>query len=121
MQSVVATAQGYCVFLWSTTQLNDLVKFCVNRNVVLCVDTTFNIAKHFWITDTSYRNKRLVRKDSQENPTFLGPVMLHFTKDDSTFRRFALEMVNTDSAVRDLQVIGTDMEAAIYNGLKSEC
>ena len=34
-----------------------------------------------WVTDISYRNKRLINSVSRKHPVFLGSVMTHFTKD----------------------------------------
>ena len=36
-----------------------------------------------WLTDTCYRNKRLINSKSGAHPVFLGLVMLHFTKDEA--------------------------------------
>ena len=44
--------------------------------------------------------------------------MLHFTKDDDAFSRFALEILHTNKEIRKLKQIGVDMESVIYNGFK---
>lgn len=107
------------MFLYSDRQLVDIEQFCCKKddNVPLGVDTTFNLCE-LWLTDTSYRNKRLVRESSGAAPVFLGPCMFHFKKDEEAFSRFALEMRIGNSALKELKAIGVDMESAIFNGFK---
>lgn len=79
-------------------QIKDLVRFCVEGNSVLRVDTTFEIIENFWVTDTSYTNESLISENSGESPDFPGPIMLHFRKDTFTYQAFAshLVMINPD-------------------------
>ena len=95
--------------------MNDLKMFCTHDNnpITLAVDTTFNLCD-LWITDTSYRNQRLINRESQKHPVFLGPMMLHFTKNVETFQRFAMEIVNYNHKLYDIKTVGVDMESAIY-------
>ena len=71
-----------------------------------------------WITDTSYRSQRLLNSGSGKHPVFLDPVMIHFTKDENTFMRFAMEILASNSNLHEIKRIGVDMESAIYNGFK---
>ena len=71
-----------------------------------------------WITNTSYRSQRLLNSGSGKHPVFLDPVMIHFTKDENTFMRFAMETLASNSKLYEIKRIGADMESAIYNGLK---
>ena len=45
--------------------------------------------------------------------------MFHFTKDESAFCRFALELLAADPKLIELKKIGFDMETAIYRGFKN--
>ena len=54
---------------------------------VFAVDTTYNLY-NLWITDTSYRNKRLVNTIDRGTPVNLNPIMVHFTKHEKTFPGF---------------------------------
>ena len=45
--------------------------------------------------------------------------MLHFTKDDETFRRFCAELLSANPKLTDIKTVGVDMESAISNGFKS--
>ena len=122
VQTVLVSDDHYIAFIYTPKQLKDIELFCCNLNdndaCVLGVDTTFNLCD-LWVTDTSYRNKRLISTKSRANPVYLGPVMLHFTKDEEAFRRFCLEMISVNPAISNLRKIGVDMEAAIFNGFKS--
>ena len=72
-----------------------------------------------WITDTSYRNKRIISVRSRNHPVNIGPTMFHFSKDDETFRRFCAEILSSNPNLITLKKLGVDMEAAIFNGFES--
>ena len=67
----------------------------MNKSRVLGIDTTFKLC-NMWITDTSYCNKRLVSSRTRKNPVHLGAVMMHFSKDEGTFRRFCVELISAN-------------------------
>ena len=120
IESIIVKEKAYYYFMSSKRQIADVVKFCCsNDNIsVLGIDTTFNLCD-LWITDSCYKNKRLIKNSTNNHPVFLGPLIFHFTKDDSTFNRFILEMMAMDIGISKLKKIGVDMEIAIYNGIKS--
>jgi len=72
-----------------------------------------------WLTDTCYPNFRLLNNEGK-HPIFLGPSLLHFQKDQFMFGRFAHELCSHKKGIKALQVIGTDLESAIYKGFSSE-
>ena len=74
---------------YTEKQIHDIEKFCTTEleASVLAVDTTFNICD-MRITDTSYRNKRLLNRTTGKHPVLLGPVMLHFSKNEKIFGSF---------------------------------
>jgi len=57
----------------SDSQLVDIEQFCCKKddNVPLRIDTTFNVCE-LWLTDTFYRNKRIVLESSGNSPVFFG-------------------------------------------------
>ena len=124
VQTVLISGDWFLAFIYTERQLTDIVKFCCNlddvSSSVLGVDTTFNLCD-MWLTDTSYRNQRLktVRSNRKRSPVFMGPAMLHHSKDENTFRRFCCELIAAKPELSNIKVIGVDMEAAIYNGFKS--
>ena len=97
VQTILAVKSACVLLLYNDRQINDIKRFsCEGSNPsVLPIDTTFNLCD-LWITDTSYRNKRLINQESGKNPIFVGPMMFHFTKDEGAFSRFALELLATD-------------------------
>ena len=117
IRTISITGKSYQVFLGNDVQLQDVELFCCDNNGVLSVDTTFNLCDS-WVTDTCYYNKSLVNSDGH-NPVFLSPTQIHFQKDSSIFRRFLLEMFAHNPKIRDLRIIGTDQEMAIFNGFSS--
>ena len=120
IESVTVKKGVYYFFLSDQNQLDDIAQFCCSKKdvAVLGVDTTFNLC-NLWATDTCYRNKRLVNPRTGDNPVFLSPTLLHFTKDEFTFSRLALEILAIKPEIGNLKKIGVDMEDAIFNGMKS--
>ena len=115
--SIVNTA--YYVFVYTDKQLHDIKQICCRKDdaVPLAIDTTFNLCD-LWLTDTSYRNKRLLNESTGTSPVFLGPCMFHFTKDEEEFSRFTTEIRIGNSGLDDLKTLGVDIESAIYNEFK---
>ena len=58
-------------------------------------------------------------REPGKNPIFVGPMMLHFTKDEGAFGRFALEILAADPKLIELKNLGVDMVSAIYQGFKN--
>ena len=119
-KTVTVTGEHYLTFAYNEKQIQDIDKFCTTEleASVLAVDTTFNLCD-MWITDTSYRNKRLLNPTTGKHLVFLSPVMLHFSKNEKTFGRFALELVSANPKLKDLKKIGVDLESAIFNGFSN--
>ena len=79
---------------------NTYIKLFHFHNITRCL--------HFW--------KRLT--SSGVHPVYLGPTLLHFTKDMQTFTRFALEIQVYNPETRGIKKIGVDSEDAIYKAVK---
>ena len=120
--TVVVSGDSYIAFLYTDKQLKDIELFCCdpndNKSCVPGIDTTFKMC-NMWITDTSYRNKGLLSSRTIKNPVHLGPIMMHFTKDEGTFRKFCVELISANPHLINLKKVGVDMEAAIFNGFQS--
>ena len=80
--------------------------------------TQILICVNLWVTDKTYRNKRLINPDTKKHPVYLGPTMLHFKKDKDAFTRFALVLLHTDHRLKGLKQIEVDMEAALFQSFK---
>ena len=114
------TDQSYIAFAYTDKQLSDIEKFCCKSTEagVFTVDTTFNLCE-LWITDTSYRNKRLVNTIDGGAPVRLSPIMLHFTRDEQTFGRFGLAILAANPNLKNISFIGVDLHSSIFTGLKT--
>ena len=121
IQSILIKENAYYFFMCSRRQIEDIISFCCTGvdSEVLGIDTTYNLCD-MWVTDSCYKDKRLVSNTTGNHPIFLGPLIFHFTKDKDTFTRFALEMMAIDPLViSKLKKIGVDMEDAIFEGIKN--
>ena len=112
IRSVSCLRNSYYMFIADNVQLNDVAFFCVDKNGVLSIDTTFNLCSN-WVADTCYENTRLQTQNGK-HPFFLGPILIYFEKDAFIFNRFASEMYSFQSKIKNLKTIGTDQEMAIY-------
>ena len=119
IQNMSIVKSAYYVFVYTDRHLHDIKQFCCRKDdaVPLAFDTTFNLCD-LWLTDTSYRNKRLLNESTGTSHVFLGPCMFHFTKGEEAFSRFASETRTGNSGLDDLKILGVDMESAIHNGFK---
>ena len=93
VRQISMTKTAYYALFCSDRQLNDIEKFYCCNGILdpLAIDTTFNLCD-FWLTDTSYCNRRLLVDTTGKSPVCFGPCMFHFKKDEEAFRRFALEI-----------------------------
>ena len=119
VRSVVLLPESFAIFAYTDNTLKNLEKFCVNENSVLRIDTTFEIVDGMWLTDTSYTNTSMINSTDSKHPDFPGPLMLHFRKDHSMFRRFALEICAGNPNLLGLRKVGQDMDSACKKGLQS--
>ena len=121
VRTVVVSGDSYLAFLYTEKQLKDIELFCCdpndNKSCVLGIDT-FKLC-NMSINDTSYHNKLRLSSRTRKSPVYLGPVMMHFTKDEGTFRRFCVELISANAQLINLKKVGGDMEAAIFNGFQS--
>ena len=108
IQSVSCSRNSYYMFFVDDVQLNDVVFFCVDKNGVLSIDTTFNLCSN-WATDTCYENTRLQTQNGK-HPFFLGSILIHFEKMLSSLIGLPGKCAQ----------IGTDQEMAIYNSFASQ-
>ena len=56
-----------------------------------------------WITDTSYRNLRLLNTNTENNPVYLRPIMMHFTKKEKNVSQFVLELFSERPSLKNLK------------------
>ena len=120
IEFIVVINKAYFFFICSSNKIQDMPKFCCPQSnaSVLGVDTRSNLCD-LWVTDSCYKNTRIVNRATGNHSLFLGPLKFHFTKDKSTFSRFVLKMVPVHSNFSDLKKSGTNMDESIYNGVKA--
>ena len=119
IRNVTILPQYYVVFAFTDDCLEGVETRYVNSSSVFRCDTTFEIIVKLWLTDTSYTNTALIKTQDTKHPEFPGPIMVHFTKDQRTYQRLAIEMVTAKPNLSNISMIGHDMEQAIKNGLTS--
>ena len=65
------------IILYNNEQMIDIKKCITNNDEPrVGIDRTFNLGS-FYITSFVYKNNRVVRKESNDHPIFLGPIFLH--------------------------------------------
>lgn len=80
------------IVLYMQEQMDDLRLLCSRESPshlrsVLSVDRTFNLSSLF-VTVMAYKNRKVVRRTSQEPPIFIGPIMLHGNGKLATYLHF---------------------------------
>jgi len=80
------------IIAYTEAQLIDL-KRCSSASTplqlrsVVGVDRTFNLGPCY-VTITVFKNMALLRKETRDNPIFLGPTMFHFDAKQETYSKF---------------------------------
>ena len=94
IESIIINNKAYFFSMRSPHQIQDITKFCCPERdgSVLGIDTRFNL-HDLWVTDSCYKNTRIVNRATGNHQVFLGPLMFHFTKGESTFSCIALQMM----------------------------
>ena len=93
IESIVVNNKVYFFFKCCFPE-NDTSVFGTEKAFVLC---------DLWVTDSCYKNTRIVNCTTGNHPVFLGSLIFQFTKDKSTLSRFALEMMEIDSSISHLK------------------
>ena len=120
IRNVTLLPQYYVIFTFTDDDcLEGVDRCCVDSSSVFRCDTTFEIIDKLWLADTSYTNTALIKTQDTRHPEFPGPMMVHFTKDQGTYRRLATEIVTAKLNLYNISMIGHDMDQAIKNGLTS--
>ena len=112
IRTVSYLRNSYYIFLGTNVQLENIAQFCCEKENVLCIDKTFNLCEN-WVSDSCYNNIRIETSEGK-NPIFMGPAMIHFNKEEFTFT------CTYNPGIKELKVISTDLEKAIFNGFASQ-
>lgn len=73
------------VIVYSDDQLEDLKTNCIwSRGSVIGNDKTFNLGPCF-VTTTTYKNRKLFKRGTLQNPIFLGLTLLHWDGETESY------------------------------------
>ena len=113
---------GIVAFLKQT--LKDVERFCTKKanareTSPLCADTTFNIAEYL-VTQTTYQQLSVIRRDNLKHPWFPGPIAFHRNQKQADFAHFWQAVKRGNPILSDLLVLGTDEDRALSGGILQE-
>jgi len=100
-------------------QLKELELFCTNASefCVFGADPTFNLFEdNISLTVTTYRNLKLINKETGLCPVFLGPMLMHQNKEWKSYSHFAHTLVTEHPVLNGILACGTDGEKALIEG-----
>ena len=103
IRNVTILPQYYVVFALTDDCLEVAERCCVNSISVFRFNTKFEI------TD----NTALRKTQGTKGPEFRGHMMMHFRKDQRTYRRRATKIVTAKTNLPNISMIGHDMDRAI--------
>ena len=108
-------------FLATDRQLKDIELYCaqVGSFSVLGVDATFNLGD-FSVTPTTYRPLKIYNVRTGKPPVFLGPLLVHQSKTEQTYRYLGSAMKRFNPHTGQLKAFGTDGERALSNAFREE-
>ena len=112
--------EGLSIVLASDAQLAEMEKFCTEEMMfaVMQIDPTFNLGP-YECTPISYKNLLLERKSTGKPLVFVGPVLIHYKKDERTYKDFLNKLKSLKPGLKDVISFGTDGEMALVNALHS--
>ena len=119
IRNVTILHQYYVVFAFTDDFLEDIERYCVNINSIFKCNTTFEIISKLWLTDTRYTSRALIKTQHSQALEFPGIMMVHFTKDQGTYLRLAIEIVTAKPNLSNISMNDHDMDHVIKNGLTS--
>ena len=109
------------IVLASQQQLVDLERFCCDSCgfSILTVDPTFSLGD-FDVTPTTYRHLLLCSKRTNKPPVMLGPTMIHYRKNFSTYKFLASCMIAENRNLVGVRAFGTDGEKPLIDAFSHE-
>lgn len=73
------------VIVYSDEQLEDMKSNCIGPNgSVIGIDRTFNLGPCF-VTTTTYKNVKILKRETLQNPIFLGPIFLQWDGESNSY------------------------------------
>lgn len=119
----IKTTPDPAIILANDRQFDDLVRFCATpagtESSILTVDPTFSLGD-FECTPTTYRHLLLTTRRSAISPVFVGPTLIHYRKNFSSFLFFAASLIAHRRRLEGLRCFGTDGEKALIDAFSHE-
>ena len=123
VQEVVHTkGKPPSIILYLDEQMDDLRSFVAAKtDYVIGVDRTFNMGPCY-VTSIVYKNLKVVKADTKDNPIMMGPMFLHWDGSFDSYQPFFAhikrKLDDTDFPATEI-LIGSDEEKALVKALKS--
>ena len=90
------------------------VEFCV-----FAVDPTLNIFKeNISLTVSTYKNLKLIHKETAKPPAFIGPIFIHHSKDWKPYSKFADSLTIERPSLEGILVCSSDGEKPLIDNFK---
>ncbi|XP_039247589.2 uncharacterized protein LOC120325535 [Styela clava] len=119
-EAAVIKGSPPCVILYTNNQLADLKRIAstTSDKTILGVDRTFNLGACY-ATIIVYKQSKVVRNSTGENPIILGPIYLHWDGKFTTYCHFFSHLssrISTTAFTSEIR-IGSDNEFALTKAL----
>ena len=121
VRKVTIEKENTTIVIASEEQLNNLLKFSTSE-IDFCtvqIDPTFRLGP-YECTPISYRNLMMKRKPTGKSPLRLGPVLIHYRKDQNTYSGFLQNLIDLKPALQGMLSTGTDGEQALVNAIDAK-
>jgi hypothetical protein len=122
------TGQIPAIILYSENQMKDFEMFVKNTDKPrVGIDRTFNLGCFFVTSIVYIKNTRVVRRETNDHPIFLGPILLHKDAGCDKYHYFLSHIsARLSSTINNVDVIlppgihmGSDDEKAFTNAIDS--
>ena len=108
------------VILYNNEQISMIKNFCFEQPAgsVLSFDKTFNLGS-IYLTSSVFTNKAILRRETSDEPIFIGPIFLHGQSDFETYNLFfsQLSAIFIDCDTQQL-ILGSDKKYAMRKALQ---
>lgn len=100
-------------------QMAEIVENCYKSDStsVLSINTTFNVGK-FYVTSTTYQNKRFVNERTGKYVNLPGPALFHLSQDEMQFLFFCNTLLEVDYGFEKVRFVGGDHDKGRKGFLK---
>ena len=120
VRKITIEKENTAIVIASEEQLNNLLKFSTSE-IGFCtvqIDPTFNLGP-YECTPISYRNLTMKRKRTGKSPLGLGPVLIHYRKDQNTHSCFLQSLHDLKPVLQGMLSTGTGGEQALVNAIEA--